>query len=1501
MHLDTLPYFHATALRQRFVDHLEQATTVPADEQRWLKTGMLERRDAQPGAADELRIDRLSAVTRSGEVIELTASLLLSRTAHTAVFLYQPLLGLQRFDNRALLERYLVAQLRVARHGPLLHYASSAERRRATHTAIEHIQVELLDGPVFEYLMLAINTRLSLALGELDTLVVQQPAADTLWEEALASAPATSTATHRYLSAARYCSQRLRAYWNSKGADALTPAQHLADLLRERLREAMLRQAWATPSAAPDVALLLAWLDDEQGSALQAWTLSVNAAQGDSQVLEGLLVIASDDVDGPLFSYSAARGLERHASRLALLYALAEPSQREDWVPLVSHSRQALLGSMSINALHLEPLSAPACDSWTRQLLDAQAREIETQTRQPGTRDAYLACRRALDIGDQLAHELGGLDTWLTPAEANSPANLAQREAAVNAGSASLDDLGTYLDALQVRIEALQNDVPNLETVTEARLQQVFAAALGDTLNVNQVRLRQGQAVLPLAGLVWHQLSGTRIALDASWQVLGPVVAEQPTRLASLDVALISQGISQVATTLREALASALRQHLRQHRAYRQHLWQLLLAIETRLLEHDRPGAHPAPEQQAPDEEQTVSTTLRAFDAMAQRGLPAASLPDLLRNTLEVPDLLSRVRRLERLATALRVKAQLPAWLRDAAPADQYRYLQVLARNLLQSPSQADYLFDIPSIPDYAKPRVQARLDQDFAPGRYPADTLLITTTRYITAVPPTGEVPSGDAAASVRHQQTLVDYALNHYRDWDHAITAIALKDDLSVPARIDAPYLHALVRELDLGAGYLQLLKERLDPAHPDHPRRLALFCRQLPGQLLETAWRAQLKGELSAAAVACVSAVLDQPDATARDLQPGPAVQLLPLELIADTGMRPDTVPGIYLFMHQEPSQGTVVMYTPYAAGTTLRAFDSSADLLHQLRTDATLQAQVLERLPDTLRPRYAHGGFVEAHLPYGAEFDFELPLYPQQPVTLAHRPVLGNALLYLFDANVALLQDMARAQLVTGAQARWDTLKDVLGLLWNQLTMFIPGRIGLLLAAWQSELTVLQILDRATEGSWSSELSALTCVLVQSLLVGHGVREQAAQGIPVSEADFWQRMGQAPRQQLARYEVPHQALDGLSVHEQVYASADGSAHFVPLDGKVYRTRQLDGRWHLSAAEADEPGPALRRNHDGRWQLDPQQALAVLSGGAVGKLGGWAIRQALNSDQIVIRAVGMRQIRQRMPVRADMLRRAHRTALGYLGTCLDNLHQARPASRMAVQTRDILSDFFGIPAPDDALVQRVREPVEKILNMMVSRDYSAASSERYVLASSVGNYSGLAFTSPHDPLRQLFMMDAYFEHSYVDRFVFRPEVSWQDADAIGRANCLIHEFSHLAYGTRDIRYIEAAAPFIEMLMPGQQRDWLKRQHDETFSHRTLSRNLFAVRTREGTRRDITRDDNKGLSIILTAAGARDLATARDRFLNDAEVRSKILLKNADSLTLLVYRLGQASHTAD
>lgn len=59
--------------------------------------------------------------------------------------------------------------------------------------------------------------------------------------------------------------------------------------------------------------------------------------------------------------------------------------------------------------------------------------------------------------------------------------------------------------------------------------------------------------------------------------------------------------------------------------------------------------------------------------------------------------------------------------------------------------------------------------------------------------------------------------------------------------------------------------------------------------------------------------------------------------------------------------------------------------------------------------------------------------------------------------------------------------------------------------------------------------------------------------------------------------------------------------------------------------------------------------------------------------------------------------------------------------------------------------------------------------------------------------------------------------------------------------------------------------------------------------------TTRDITAADEMGLDFILKLVGSPNLGHARYRFLNDARIRSKILLKNADSLTYLIFQLGR------
>nr|NLU59247.1 hypothetical protein [Pseudomonas sp. BIGb0427] len=63
-------------------------------------------------------------------------------------------------------------------------------------------------------------------------------------------------------------------------------------------------------------------------------------------------------------------------------------------------------------------------------------------------------------------------------------------------------------------------------------------------------------------------------------------------------------------------------------------------------------------------------------------------------------------------------------------------------------------------------------------------------------------------------------------------------------------------------------------------------------------------------------------------------------------------------------------------------------------------------------------------------------------------------------------------------------------------------------------------------------------------------------------------------------------------------------------------------------------------------------------------------------------------------------------------------------------------------------------------------------------------------------------------------------------------------------------------------------------------------------------GRLRDLRRSDRKGKKLILKITGAQDLQQARQVFLSDSEKRAQIMLFNADSLALLIYRLGAEMH---
>ena len=83
----------------------------------------------------------------------------------------------------------------------------------------------------------------------------------------------------------------------------------------------------------------------------------------------------------------------------------------------------------------------------------------------------------------------------------------------------------------------------------------------------------------------------------------------------------------------------------------------------------------------------------------------------------------------------------------------------------------------------------------------------------------------------------------------------------------------------------------------------------------------------------------------------------------------------------------------------------------------------------------------------------------------------------------------------------------------------------------------------------------------------------------------------------------------------------------------------------------------------------------------------------------------------------------------------------------------------------------------------------------------------------------------------------------------------------------------------------------------HSRGLSHLTEKEDLF-LRLDDDHWRDMVRDDGDGFKAILRITGTRKLDAARDVFLADALKRRKVLLNNADSVTLLILLLGRKSY---
>lgn len=855
-----------------------------------------------------------------------------------------------------------------------------------------------------------------------------------------------------------------------------------------------------------------------------------------------------------------------------------------------------------------------------------------------------------------------------------------------------------------------------------------------------------------------------------------------------------------------------------------------------------------------------------------------------------------------RLETAM-ISALIPDWLKHASISDLFEYQRQLTQfhHLYSSPSPLPRVF---GLDDYAHDQLFTRLDHDFPDAQLDPSRITVSLIRYTPAPTGTGEIPSSLPGATQTISQSLTQFAISRFSGIQDATLAVSSAESVPLPAGLDAPYVRELVRSLDVGAGYKVYLERSLDEKAPEYPERLRQFMEQAPCALLLTAFQLKLQGKLSDAAYDYIENVLQMPDGFARLPVAGVNIIFSPLKLVCAPGYAADVVTGVYLITPDRLNEGPWVLQGIADSEFFYKEYATQDAFLTDLRTSTRLQALILQRLEPDVRYVYERDGFIQPHLSWFADAFSDLSGPRPGPVQLNVEAVQENVLHCLMRGTRQVMTILAAAASVTNEQAASRSAR-FLGMLGaEQLLAFLPGRMGGLVALWQSKDLLQASGKSASERNWgeaAAEFTAALAVLISARqqLQALQPRETQDSGEEQSEILLRGEAHQSERlmRRISRLEVKDVSLSNLVKDEllSVFLSRTDNKLYAAVAGRVYQVRRGGDGWCVADGESD--GPQISLDPDQHWQFK-----LILrdrrNGGIVTRFKTRQTNTELN-DIFLIDASGVEEIQRLYPHKAKMIVEGHDQARRYLENALNNLKTTSLQGQLDPRTRQIVTDFFGVRSAGSKLIQAIVKTFIEIYSALLDPEFSPHTSPRYVVgASKIGIDDATAFTFAKDPLRRLFLTEIFFCPPYVRLKPARLRQGGFDRGSHFRGSILIHELSHIACDTHDIAYVDSSVPYLDLLEDtGEYRSRMKRIHEKyqrNLSHLSSRDELFRVEE-GGQWQDLRTQDGDGKKVILELTGKSDLDAARDVFLDDDLIRSKILLSNADSVALLATLLGR------
>lgn len=848
-------------------------------------------------------------------------------------------------------------------------------------------------------------------------------------------------------------------------------------------------------------------------------------------------------------------------------------------------------------------------------------------------------------------------------------------------------------------------------------------------------------------------------------------------------------------------------------------------------------------------------------------------------------------------------RASLPGWLKSADAVQQKAYADVLQSYQRSAEAGQSYLHDIPHLAVYSNALLTARLDLDFPTAGLDPEQIEVVIDTYLAAPVPVGSTPSFLPAATTHSVQSLTQFALNGLHRINEGVMFVRRQNGDALPVALNALYVRRLVRELDLGKHYQDLLKAKLAPGNEGVTLRQAQFAEQLAVQVREQALREKLQNPDFDTAWRYISHVIDMPDGVARESLNSEYIIVRPLALIAEPDVDPDRVRGVYLIGPVEAQAGPQILWVTYSQHFTFKVYANDAALLVDLRVNTLLQAEILLRIAPYARKVYDHGGFTEPHLARYADASLNWLLLKAAPPTLALNPIAGNLFTELYKDNYEGLLEMAAAQTETTAQADWESFKVVMSLIVSSALMFLPARLSIPLVVWQTLDGLRQGVEAARKGEWGesvAEFATILALIASDRSVPHLPVERppplelpaAVQVKAAVRLTAQQRAGLEPFQahEVALLNLREEALTHVYKHPRT------GLLYVPLAGCLYRVQAWRERWRIYIGEASE-GPLVKFNDRHLWELDPHE---LLLGGSPMLSAAAALADRITHE---IQAAGMASIQRRFPDKALMIRDAHAQAVTYLQRCQSALRRLNDASAEHAGHRELIKTFFDVDTLEPHLLNRLNQSIEPMLTQFLHPDLSPLTSSKYVVCRSRFNDKAVAWVHRWDSHNRLFLSERFFNTLFdTPEALSQPYLKPTDPPfAVNdhyRASFMLHEVSHQVLSTEDINYLNPGFPYDDLLDEtsafGNRLQSFNQIIQDSHSPYVLPEHLFQQFDLDTyTWADIP--SSPGKAKVKEITGVQTLAEARPIFGNDPAKRIELMLANADTVVLLITRLGR------